>query len=243
MKFGATFQDALKRDEYPKEWIDSAISYKKLKKCIKRVQEELLSLGLDHDTLERLWQQVGDSTVTHGHGVSSDNAHHIMHYDFPFQNGIQTGNKFTPKLTIALDPQDGSPMDAWLSPETRRVLRQLGRRQSVAKSSSSHGDALSPVHSVESNSANTSENSTPPSGDHEGELETVEIPLTSDSEFFQILRREIANLAALQRSEQKQMETAIVKLGDNLRELKTSKKKRSREELDAWREIFRLYLD
>lgn len=230
MKFGTSFQEALQRDEYPREWIESAISYKKLKKCIKSVQQELQSLGLDHATLEKLWQQVGDVTLGDGH---------MMNYGFL----TTSGTKFVPKLTIALDPQDGSPMDAWLSPETRRILRQLGRRQSATGLIKPDGEAMQHAHAVGSVGADVSETPSPQSDDHESAIETVEVPLTSDSEFFQILRRELRNLEKLQRSEQKSMETAIVKLGDDLREVKANKNKRSKEDLEAWREIFRLYLD
>ncbi|KAL8243932.1 hypothetical protein R6Q59_010190 [Mikania micrantha] len=243
MKFGANFQESLQHDAYPQEWIDSAISYKKLKKCIKRVQQELESLGLDHETLEKLWQHVGvgATSTVYTDGSEESNDDRPLHYDFLTRNGT----KFVPKLTIALDPKDGSPMDAWLSPETRRVLRQVGRRRSTIKATSHglHHESLPHIHSPGSESTDASETHSPDSEDTTDYVETVEIPLTSDSEFFQILRKELNNLATLQNTEQKQMELSIMKLGEDIRDLKDSKKKRSKEEIEAWREIFRLYLD
>ena len=56
MKFGHDFEASLDKGEFPKEWLDSAISYKQLKKCIKKVQKELGSLGLDSQTLNALWK-------------------------------------------------------------------------------------------------------------------------------------------------------------------------------------------
>ena len=62
MKFAHDFSDALERGEYPPQWLDSAISYRRLKKCIKKVQQELSALGLDADTLNGLWQTVETHT-------------------------------------------------------------------------------------------------------------------------------------------------------------------------------------
>ena len=58
MKFAHEFDASLKKEEYPQEWLDSAISYRQLKKCIRKVQEELQGLGLDPYMLEQLWQNV-----------------------------------------------------------------------------------------------------------------------------------------------------------------------------------------
>ena len=62
MKFAHEYQEVLHKAEFPydfpKQWIDSAISYGQLKKCIKKVERELSSLGLDAETLKRLLQVV-----------------------------------------------------------------------------------------------------------------------------------------------------------------------------------------
>ena len=54
MKFGHAFKDYLENGGFPPSWLGSAISYQKLKKCIKRVKLELASLGLDPETLQLL---------------------------------------------------------------------------------------------------------------------------------------------------------------------------------------------
>jgi E3 ubiquitin-protein ligase BAH len=54
MKFARSFDKALKEaGEFPPTWINAAISYRQLKKCIKDVQRELLEIGLDNETLHR----------------------------------------------------------------------------------------------------------------------------------------------------------------------------------------------
>lgn len=261
MKFGAEYSEALKKEEYPSQWINSAISYKKLKKCIKRVREELLSLGLDHETLEALWQHVGSKSF-----ANSTDTERMMQY----QLTTEDGTRFVPKLTIALDPHDGSPMDAWLSPQTKRALQKVGKRRAIYRTNSANG-SINPQHTpadVSTHIINNSSNETspdrtisradtndssisnpPPHNDNEAaqpeeeEIETIEIPLTSDSEFFQILRKELSVLNQLQTREKQDLETAITALGKDLQTLKSSTHRRSKVELDAWREIFRLYIE
>lgn len=248
MKFGQDFQAALARDEYPQPWIESAISYKKLKKCIKRVQEELQSLGLDKDTLNELWQHVDLGS----NDVGPPAAETRLHYSMDATGKV----KFTPRLTIAIDPTDGSPIDAWLSADTRRVLRRLAKSSKTVDNSSSIRSNSVAGHSEFLGSGIQGQSESNVDQDHETDcqvddqqdhrsqqLETIEVPLTSDSEFFQILRRELADLDDLQQSEQERLEKEIIKLGHELRNLKASKSKKSQHEIEAWRRIFELYSD
>jgi E3 ubiquitin-protein ligase BAH len=73
--------------------------------------------------------------------------------------------------------------------------------------------------------------------------DTVEIPLTSDSEFFQTLKWELGDLNQLQQTEQTQLTIQITKLGNDITSLTSASRRRSRAELGAWREIFRLYIE
>lgn len=56
MKFGHDYLQILEREGFPPEWVHSAISYRQLKKCIKKVRNELLALGLGPDVLNQLRQ-------------------------------------------------------------------------------------------------------------------------------------------------------------------------------------------
>lgn len=51
MKFAHEFKDALQREGFPPYWVESAVPYGQLKKCIKKVEKELKSFGLDAQTL------------------------------------------------------------------------------------------------------------------------------------------------------------------------------------------------
>jgi E3 ubiquitin-protein ligase BAH len=72
MKFAHEFVASLKKEEYPQGWLDSAISYRKLKKCIKKVQRELRGLGLDPQILEQLWQNINNHASVGALGEGSD---------------------------------------------------------------------------------------------------------------------------------------------------------------------------
>ncbi|KAK3322083.1 SPX domain-containing protein [Apodospora peruviana] len=54
MKFGHAFKDALERERYPPHWVDKAIPYRRLKKLLAKVREELIKNGYDPDTLHKL---------------------------------------------------------------------------------------------------------------------------------------------------------------------------------------------
>lgn len=54
MKFAHEYRKALLKDGFPPHWVNSAIPYAQLKKCIKKVESELRSLGLNPTTLAQL---------------------------------------------------------------------------------------------------------------------------------------------------------------------------------------------
>jgi E3 ubiquitin-protein ligase BAH len=226
MKFGQEFEATLGRGEYPEEWVNSAISYKKLKKCIKRVQQELLSLGLDKDTLDALWSHVGSSDSAGSLKYTVDDGETIS---------------FAPKLTISIDPCDGTPMDAWLSTDTRRVLQCLARNsngQARRRSEVEVNVLVEPARSSRLESRVSS-----PSAEDDSQLQLIDVPLTADSEFFQTLRDEIVCLDDLQEQEHTILQDEITQLGKELRVLRSSRSKKSKREIDTWRRIFELYSD
>ena len=226
MKFSHTFEAALRKEEYPPEWVSSAVSYRQLKKCIKIVQNELQGLGLGPATLQRLWQHV-DGTAQ----VSLEGA------DQGSQSPSSVLSEFRPKLTIAVDPQDGSPVDAWLSPQTRRYLHDLACRQQVERRQSNKTlDELFTGESLKEDVYNKPENNV-------DKLETVELPLTSYGGFFPILGRQVQDLDQLHKSEQRKLRNQIVQLGHGLNALSGTSPGKSRKEVYAWREIFRLYIE
>ena len=238
MKFAREFQESLNKGEYPQPWLDSAISYRQLKKVIKKVQAELQSLGLDRRALETLLEQ--SQAESAGSIQAADGSTE------PRKTNLKT-LEFTPSVTVALNPKDGMPLDAWLSSETRRHLQEvIGRRKSQLQDGvrtsavEADGQQGPSLHAVET-SAKMQELNGGTNG--EEQVETVDIPLTGENEFFAILQSELARLDQLQKAEQERLQSEIIELGHELAELRFSKSKKQKAILEAWREIFRLYIE
>jgi E3 ubiquitin-protein ligase BAH len=90
MKFAHDFGEALEKGEYPPLWVESAISYRQLKKCVKKVQQELSALGLDADTLHGLWQDVSSNDSRASAGSKNGTGDHFR-YTFAGQYSICRG--------------------------------------------------------------------------------------------------------------------------------------------------------
>lgn len=61
MKFAREYEATLEQEQYPQHWVQSSISYRQLKKCIRKVQVELSQLGLDADAVKRLLRSAGSA--------------------------------------------------------------------------------------------------------------------------------------------------------------------------------------
>lgn len=263
MKFAHDFIEALKKEEYPQQWVQSALSYRQLKKCIKKVQKELGALGLDPCTLNLLWQSIKpavDADSTKGQNVPHTRFQYSFTGLWPFSLFLAISLKslgdttFRPKLTFVIDPEDGSPVDACLSPDTHEYLQGLARSQRLGKIEVSPDfktgqctqEEVKLDHSDSDSFAYLNSQAKVKEADAEGNhfgFEIVEIPLASDSEFFQILKRELSSLEELQEQEQKRLSQQVIRLGQDLAKVAKSSSDKSKSEVYAWREVFRLYVE
>ena len=135
-----------------------------------------------------------------------------------------------------MDPKDGAPVDAALSRETREYLLNLTRNQR---------QTTSRITEISEEPARTSspdprdaDDGRPPEGYH-----IVEVPLQSDSEFFQMLQQELSSLGALQADEQVQMTSEISTLALEIAKVADPLKSPKASDLYAWRGIFEMYVD
>jgi len=247
MKFGQEYAAALAREEFPQHWLDSAIEYKQLKKCIKKVQRELESIGLDAPTIEKLAQWLKTSDEQRGDGdkeKSKDGAAE------PTSDSDSIPEEFTPQLRVLVDSKTGTPLDATLAPETRANLEKLARSEMLI--SSRHAELGHAIHQVNSLEPPREGDSASDESDKEGPAETkwIQIPLVSAKNFFDTLEPKLDELEALNDAEEKKLEMDILDLGDMVedvtepvREGFEAKRKISYRDLYFWREMFRLYLE
>lgn len=230
MKFARVYQESL-QDGFPPHWVESAISYKQLKKCIKRVERELSDLGLDVETLNHLLRFSGGDE--HG-GSDAASKGKPFQYSFPAPPEPEAAQpepsprvSFQPKLLFRIDEESGQPIDASLSPETKNYLHQLALSQQLT-------DVR--IVEVEEHAPMKQRKSMRP-------WRMIEIPLTADSEFFGTLQTQLSGLTALQREEQRRLKSDIAQLGRSLAHTTRPTRSVARHDLATWRKIFELYLD
>ncbi|GJN82505.1 hypothetical protein PLIIFM63780_006045 [Purpureocillium lilacinum] len=229
MKFAHDFKQTLASQGFPAHWVNQAIPYSQLKKCLKKVQRELQDLGLDPDTLRTLLDPNTASPVALQYRLKA----------------ASDSNLVRPKLTVYVHLQDGVAVDASLTPTSRRFFERIAadfpldrpRQQPDPPQGcavgNSKGETLSepsaePV-SVETSSSTAS-------------YETIEVPLVFDSEFFDTLQSDVSNLEALQTEERKKMTAEVIALGGEVAQL-SQPSRFSKTDMARWRRIFELYLD
>lgn len=227
MKFGHEFKEALIREGFPTEWVDSAIPYAQLKKVLKKVSSELQEIGLDPATLARFTSDPGRGDGRRGSEEG------VVGYKYDFE-GHQ--KDFRPKLKLFFEGD--LAVNATLSPDTRAFLKNL-----VVKHESSSGDnaARSIPDSVEERALSGK----PLATTYGPGVREVEINLTFDSEFFDLIQGNVTVLDRLQAEQQTVIATEIVELSKELTSITqppTRSKFRNKSDMYKWRELFNIYL-
>ena len=245
MKFGQEYQNTLAREDFPQHWRDSAIEYKHLKKCIKKIHRELESLGLDAETLSHLseWMQPSDSEK--GASAHADKGYYSA--SLPALDSVP--EEFTPQLRVLVDSKTGNPLDAQLAPETKVALQKLARHEMVTAGRRDHlGGAVQPAQFRRKSSAVSVV--TDGETDESQDARWIQVPLASARDFFNILEPKLQELEALRKAETEKLESEILDLGDAVedvvqpvREGFEAKRDVSYRDLYFWREMFRLYME
>lgn len=214
MKFARDFKETLASQDFPSHWVNKAIPYGQLKKCLKKVQQELHDLGLDPDTLRALLDPNTTAPVAIKYRLKAAN----------------DSNFVRPKLTVYVHMQNGVAVDASLTPTSRAFFEKIAAEI--------HSD-----HELDTNLPKSfytlvqQENVL----DHDM-YEKVELPLVFDGEFFDLLQSDVNNLDALQMEERQRMTADVAELGKEI-SLVCRTSRFSKSDLARWRRIFELYLD
>ncbi len=248
MKFGHLFKQTLRDDGFPPEWVDSAISYSQLKKCIKRLTDELQQVGLDPVTLSKLLKHVEDYNASTQEDDDDRERpfQYILNPDSPTDKASPSRKAFHPKLLFYVDETSGEVTSAQLDEETKRKLQMLAvetgmSNMRVVDDSNASLQAVDSVDSVDSSNPITTV-PTNASRNRPG-YRTVEVPITSDTEFFTRLTSEVTGLEKLQEREQKRMNVQIEALGQQVAKLTNPDRRANRKMLTAWRQIFQIYVE
>jgi hypothetical protein len=242
MKFGHVFKQTLKNEGFPPDWVESAISYSQLKKCINRLTDELAQVGLDPPTLGRLLKQVEDYNASTASDESENGSERPLEYLLNNDEEVGLGGEvksqkrvpFHPKLLFYVHEATGELDSAHLNDETRQRLQMLAVGSGIT-SLRVFEEPDGPVHSPRSVGGNISP--------RRPGYRTVEIPLTSDSEFFSKLSKELSGLEKLQEKEEKRMHVEIEELGKEVAKLTNPDRRANKKLISVWRQIFQIYLE
>ncbi|DAA73835.1 TPA_exp: Uncharacterized protein A8136_4038 [Trichophyton benhamiae CBS 112371] len=233
MKFAHSYVSTLENEGFPSQWVRSAISYRQLKKCIKRVQSELLSLGLSPDVLNRFWL-TEDGSLADGEGDGR-----LARVGFAYSlRECKSSSSLRPVLTFAMGPDDKPPRELLSYPAIAQTDSSSIRSNSTSSSTSSSG-GNNPC-------TGESESSCTTKTDADGPYQSIEIPLSSDSEFFRLLKVGLSNLEDLQAHEKKDLDSQVALLRESIVEVTspaTPTKKADQVAIYAWREVFRIYME
>jgi len=241
MKFGQVFKQALRNEGFPSEWIDSAISYQQLKKCINRLTDELAQLGLDPATLDKLLKHVEHFNASAGKPDEEDRPFEYILSDHV--DGASTSKTFHPKLLFYVDEATGALHSAKLDSETKRKLQMLAVETGMTDLRVSEEGYDSP-QSDEFPAIAQEAASIQPNGTRKRPgYRKVEVPLTSDIEFFTKLSSALSGLEALQQREEKRMHSEIEVLGRQIAHLTDPDRRANRKLLAVWRQVFQIYLE
>jgi hypothetical protein len=234
MKFGHVFKQCLRNEGFPPEWVDSAISYSQLKKVINRLTDELQQVGLDPQTLSKLLKHVEDYNASAGQEGDMDRPfEYILNGDGAKTTSPKAKKPFHPKLLFYVNEKNGDVDSASIDEETKRKLQMLAVETGMtnlrvfedADSQKAQGPETGAVH-----------------GSRPG-YRTVEVPLTSDTEFFTQLTSSIAGLEKLQEREEKRMHNSIEQLGSQIAKLTDANKRSNKKTITAWRQVFQMYIE
>ncbi|GAB7353883.1 hypothetical protein MBLNU459_g4238t1 [Dothideomycetes sp. NU459] len=227
MKYGHEYKELLASEGFPAAWVSSAISYRELKKCIKKIQQELVALGLDADTLQHLPSVFGVSTP---------------------DEQEQPKCAFVPELWIAVDKQSGNLIDAGLTDGTRKHFSSHNVRTDddiIKDEPATEGESFDDSFGLGSAPLSQQLLKRP---SLEAEIHWTRVPLTTAANFFNLLDPKLAELDRIQHEESHRLEDSIVSLGatiGDLTEPQTAKggKIRPKVDVDVWREILALYIE
>lgn len=242
MKFGHAYKEFLVEGGFPAEWVNSAISYQKLKKCIKQVRLELASLGLNPETLQLLLSGAEEDRKAADEADEDDRA---LRYEFEDGNSkAAKSGAIKPKLLFLVDEATGEPIDARLSPETKSYIHQLALNQKLTNVRISDHDDTESLAATDSRRSSDFDLA----DDHSSRRVSkphrlIEIPLTSDSDFFNLLQNELSGLAHLQKTERMKLHDEIAVVGNALVKAADPNSKRGKADLDKWRRLFELYIE
>ncbi|RKP30281.1 hypothetical protein METBISCDRAFT_23468 [Metschnikowia bicuspidata] len=234
MKFAKVLEETLRTGDLPPKWVEAAIQYKLLKKCISKFVRELALLGLSLADLKLLLQDDEQDLSVEIHHEDAPENPIVTHYALK-----KSKNNVIPYLKIVLNDEDPDKYSKDYIHELADQIRQ--KLLSVVHFDNDERHIIEIIEDPEQNLLLS------PSTSHDDDMnlivrvpndnETV-IMLNSDLIFFKMLKSELETLDSIRDEEEELLMRQIDKLSGSVL---TLTKKLS--DLYTWREFFRIYID
>ncbi|CUM46999.1 uncharacterized protein AC631_02942 [Debaryomyces fabryi] len=257
MKFAKVLEQTLIEEDIPEEWIEAAIQYKSLKKCINKVVSELQFLGLEQNTLKLI---IDDKTrhqvVEMDNNEYTPNNPVVAEYTLTKSNFDQSDH-IIPMLKISIDYNNADVSDdhineIWLRLKSK-IETLIDNDDSIIESVSNRiyelneDQVLSPHGSRREGSPipeDCLEQIVGKNLDKSSKRSEMLIMLKSDSQFFQMLNGELENLDKLKQDEETKLIQEVNAISESIQKLANPAKGPLRKsDLYKWRELFKIYLD
>ncbi|KAI5286792.1 hypothetical protein KEM54_006504 [Ascosphaera aggregata] len=236
MKFAHNYEQALRSERYPPQWLEAAIQYKELKKAIKKVEQELYSRGLPPAILNLYWHPPVTSNLDEEDTVIG--FHYMLRRKTPIIHTGLLGHSANCGLENAEYPQSLSPRFFLVVDRQRKDVSDaltLSHHNESFPSLSDLGPGNSWCNSCAAHDAELPKTTT--------ERRIIEIPLSYDAEFFHMVKQKLIALEVLQIQQESEMNHEIQQLALRVSNDIQQSSPKSKSLIYAWREIFRLYLE
>lgn len=254
MKFAKVLEQTLVEEEIPEEWLEAAIQYKSLKKCISKVVKELQFLGLEQNTLKVLLEDPkGDKVIEVGEAETVPTNPIIAEYTLHKSHKASDRNSIVPFLKISLDYSNENYTDDHifeLGQQLKQKIEHLlnsddsdGAQKVVEIKEENNVLVLSPQSSRSVPSSGVPSGNEDTAGRSGKKINEIYIMLNSDTKFFEMLNSELGNLDKLKAAEETKLVTEVERISDVVKTLSDPHVSMRKSDLYKWREVFRIYLD
>lgn len=234
MKFAKVLQQTLLEEEIPDEWVEAAIQYKVLKKCIGKIVHELEFLGLSKSDLKLLLKNESKEQTVELNDDETVPTNPIV-AEYSIQKS-RNSKDIVPYLKITLNDQHNGEYTQDHIHELAEQIRATIEKALTTDEEDAHiveikGEDDNLVLSPTTSQAGRNDIVTVNNNE-------IIIMLKSDSKFFKMLNSELRLLDKIRESEEEKLVEHVEQISNMV--LTLSKK---RSDMYKWRELFRMYLD
>ena len=240
MKFAKVLEQTLVEEEIPDDWVEAAIKYKTLKKCINQVVKELSLLGLGQNTLKLILHNDQSVIEVPQEDANASNPA-IAHYSL-----TKKDNNIISTLKISFDYSNEEYTDDHIHELAQEIKTRIEKlldddqeltAAKVVELTDADKLVISPQSSHKVEEADETKSDSPQS-----KKVNLEICLNLDSKFFSMLNEELESLDAFKKREEDRLMNEVDQVRSLLVTLASPEKYR-KGDLYKWREVFRMYLD